>query len=85
MECGFSVLAGDKEVAKGNDIHTDENIYVPKVVFHHLHRGHKVAYSDKQDEIDQTIANTKAAFKNYRPLFNRDRWLSDREAAEFIS
>lgn len=35
-------------------------------------------------EIDQTIANTKEAFKDYRPLFNGDRWLSDRDAAEFL-
>ena len=35
-------------------------------------------------EIDQTIANTKETFKDYRPLFNGDRWLSDRDAAEFL-
>ena len=30
------------------------------------------------------IDKAKETFKDYRPLFNGDRWISDREAAEFL-
>ena len=36
------------------------------------------------EEIEQTIASAKETFKDYRPLFCGDRWISDREAAEFL-
>ena len=35
-------------------------------------------------EIDKSIEEAKNAFKNYRPLLNGDRWISDREAAKFL-
>ena len=35
-------------------------------------------------EIDKAIDKAKEIFKDYRPLFNGDRWISDREAAEFL-
>lgn len=35
-------------------------------------------------EIDKAIASAKEAFKDYRPLLGGDRWISDREAAEFL-
>ena len=35
-------------------------------------------------EIDKAIDKAKETFKDYRPLFNGDRWISDREAAEFL-
>ena len=34
-------------------------------------------------EIDEAIDKAKKTFKDYRPLLNGDRWISDREAAEF--
>ena len=33
-------------------------------------------------EIDEAIDKAKKTFKDYRPLLNGDRWISDREAAE---
>ena len=36
------------------------------------------------EEIEQTIASAKDTFKDYRPLLGGDRWISDREAAEFL-
>ena len=36
------------------------------------------------NEIDKAIEEAREAFKNYRPLFNGDSWISDREAAEFL-
>ena len=38
----------------------------------------------KIKEMEQTMDSAKDAFKDYRPLFNGDRWISDREAAEFL-
>ena len=38
----------------------------------------------KIKEMGQTMDSAKDAFKDYRPLFNDDRWISDREAAEFL-
>ena len=35
-------------------------------------------------EIDEAIDKVKETFKDYRPLINGDRWISDREAAEFL-
>ena len=35
-------------------------------------------------EIDEAIDKAKETFKDYRPLFNGDRWISDRETAEFL-
>ena len=35
-------------------------------------------------EIDKAIDKAKETFKDYRPLFNGDRWISDREVAEFL-
>lgn len=35
-------------------------------------------------EIDEAIDKAKKTFKDYRPLLNGDRWISDREAAEFL-
>lgn len=35
-------------------------------------------------EIDEAIDKAKETFKDYRPLLNGDRWISDREAAEFL-
>ena len=32
-------------------------------------------------EIDEAIDKAKKTFKDYRPLLNGDRWISDREAA----
>ena len=36
------------------------------------------------EEIEKTIASVKETFKDYRPLLGGDRWISDREAAEFL-
>ena len=36
------------------------------------------------EEIEKTIASAKETFKDYRPLLGGDRWISDREAAEFL-
>ena len=36
------------------------------------------------EEIEKTIACAKDTFKDYRPLLGGDRWISDREAAEFL-
>ena len=36
------------------------------------------------EEIEKTIASAKDTFKDYRPLLGGDRWISDREAAEFL-
>ena len=35
-------------------------------------------------EIDEAIDKVRESFKDYRPLLNGDRWISDREAAEFL-
>ena len=35
-------------------------------------------------EIDEAIDKAKETFKDYRPLLNGDRWICDREAAEFL-
>ena len=35
-------------------------------------------------EIDKAIDKAKETFKDYRPLFNDNRWICDREAAEFL-
>ena len=35
-------------------------------------------------EIDEAINKAKDTFKDYRPLLNGNRWISDREAAEFL-
>lgn len=35
-------------------------------------------------EIDEEIARAKNTFKDYRPLLGGKRWISDREAAEFL-
>ena len=35
-------------------------------------------------EIDEAIDKVMESFKDYRPLLNGDRWISDREAAEFL-
>lgn len=35
-------------------------------------------------EIDEAIDKAKKTFKDYRPLLNGDRWISDREAAEIL-
>ena len=35
-------------------------------------------------EIDEAIDKAKKTIKDYRPLLNGDRWISDREAAEFL-
>lgn len=35
-------------------------------------------------EIDKAIEEAKEAFKDYRPLFNGDRWISDKEAAALL-
>ena len=35
-------------------------------------------------EIDEAIDKAKETFKDYRPLFNGNRWICDREAAEFL-
>ena len=35
-------------------------------------------------EIDKAIDKAKEIFKDYHPLLNGDRWISDREAAEFL-
>ena len=35
-------------------------------------------------EIDEAINKVKETFKDYRPLLNGDRWISDREAAELL-
>ena len=35
-------------------------------------------------EIDKSIEEAKVTFKNYRPLLNGDRWISDRETAKFL-
>ena len=35
-------------------------------------------------EIDEAINKVKETFKDYRPLLNGDRWICDREVAEFL-
>ena len=35
-------------------------------------------------EIDKAIDKAKETFKDYRSLLNGDRWINDREAAEFL-
>ena len=35
-------------------------------------------------EIDEEIARAKKTFKDYRPLLGGNRWITDREAAEFL-
>lgn len=35
-------------------------------------------------KIDEAIDKVRESFKDYRPLLNGDRWISDREAAEFL-
>ena len=35
-------------------------------------------------EIDEAIDKVRESFKDYRPLLNGDRWISDREVAEFL-
>ena len=35
-------------------------------------------------EIDEAIDKVRESFKDYRPLLNGDRWICDREAAEFL-
>ena len=35
-------------------------------------------------EIDEAINKVRESFKYYRPLLNGDRWISDRETAEFL-
>lgn len=35
-------------------------------------------------EIDEAIDKVRESFKDYRPLLNGDRWISDRDAAEFL-
>ena len=35
-------------------------------------------------EIDEAIDKVKETFKDYRPLLNGDRWISDREAEDFL-
>ena len=35
-------------------------------------------------EIDKAIDKAKETFKDYRPLLNGDRWICDREVAEFL-
>ena len=39
---------------------------------------------DLISEIDEAINKAKDTFKDYRPLLNGNRWISDREAAEFL-
>lgn len=34
--------------------------------------------------IDEAIDKAKEIFKDYRPLLNGDRWIRDRETAEFL-
>ena len=36
------------------------------------------------NEINKAIEEAKDTFKDYRPLLNGERWISDREAAEFL-
>ena len=35
-------------------------------------------------EIDKAIDKAKEIFKDHRPLLNGDRWICDREVAEFL-
>jgi hypothetical protein len=49
-----------------------------------MHEFMNVLTAHRISEIDKVISKAKETFKDYRPLFNGNRWICDREAAEFL-
>ena len=59
LERCLSVLVGDKEVAKDDDIHANEHVDVFEIALHNLNAGHKVARGNKHvDKIDIRTCGT---------------------------
>ena len=67
LERGHAVLVSDEEVTKYDDIHSDENIDVLKIVFHDFYTCHEIARGNKH-VVSAPVSQTARSVWNLRPL-----------------